>query len=319
MVGTTTPLPPAAVESTSPVAQQRRRPTFLRWGRGRGLATLLIALPGILVFTFFSWIPIARSLFMAFQKTNFVADASWVGWANFTYVLNDPTLPLAVRNTLWFTVLSIVIGFPLPLFLAVFMAELRRRRGFFTVLAYLPTVIPPIAAILLWRTFYDPSPSGTFNQIAGLFGLGPYLWLNSPEAAMPLIVIEATWASFGGTVIIYIAALVGVRTELYEAAELDGAGIWRRVWHVTIPQLRGIIIVLLLLQIIGVMQVFSEPYVFTGGGPNNATVTVLMLIFRYAFERNNFGAATALSVMLAVALGIVSLVYHFATRKLSQS
>ncbi len=319
MSSTLAPLPPASLDSaTPPPVPRHRRVSWRSWQRGGGLAALVIALPGILVFVFFSWIPIGRSLVMAFQKTNFI-DSSWVGWANFSYVLSDPTLALAVRNTLWFTVLSIVIGFPLPLFLAVFMAELRRRRGIFTILAYLPTVIPPIAAILLWRTFYDPSPNGTFNQIAGMFGLGPFLWLNSPQAAMPLIVVEAVWAGFGGTVIIYIAALVGVRTELYEAAELDGAGIWRRVWHVTLPQLRGIIIVLLLLQIIGVMQVFSEPYVFTGGGPNNATVTVLMLIFRYGFEQNNYGAATALSVLLALALGIVSVIYHFATRKVAQS
>jgi len=139
---------------------------------------------------------------------------------------------------------------------------------------------------------------------------------------MPSLVLEATWAAAGGTVIIYLAALTGVSAELYDAAEVDGASIWRKIWHVTLPQLRGILFVTLILQVIGTAQVFLEPYLFTGGGPNNATVTVLLLIYRYAFGNSlggKYGEATALSLMLAVVLAVLSVVYFRLTRRWSTS
>ena len=126
---------------------------------------------------------------------------------------------------------------------------------------------------------------------------------------MPSLVLEATWAAAGGTLIIYLAALLSVPPELYDAAEVDGACIWRKIWHVTLPQLRGVLFVTLILQVIGTAQVFLEPFLFTGGGPANATLTVLLLIYRYAFQNSlggDYGEATALSLMLAVFLALLS-------------
>jgi multiple sugar transport system permease protein len=230
-------------------------------------------------------------------------------------VLTDPQLPQAALNTLYFALLALLFGFPVPLFLAVFISELRTTGWLYNVFSYLPAVVPPVVAILLWKFFYDPSGSGVFNAILSWFGIGPLSWLNSQSLAMPAIVLEATWAGAGATSIIYLAALTGVRTELYEAAELDGAGIWSRVWHVTLPQIRGIILIMMLLQLIGTFQVFTEPFLFTGGGPNNATTTILLLIYRYAFVNGDFGAATALSVLLALVLCALSVVYHVVTRR----
>jgi multiple sugar transport system permease protein len=292
----------------------RRSPST--WFRSGGLSAVIFALPLVLTFLYFSWGPIVRGLVLAFQKNNLVAPAEWVGWSNFSYVLTDPQLPQATINTLYFALLALVFGFPVPLFLAVFISELRKTGWLYNVISYLPAVVPPVVAILLWKYFYDPG-SGVFNAILHWFGLGPYAWLNSPHLAMPAIVLEATWAGAGATSIIYLAALTGVRTELYEAAELDGAGIWRRVWHVTIPQIRGIILIMMLLQLIGTFQVFTEPFLFTGGGPDNATTTILLLIYRYAFINGDFGAATALSVLLALVLCVLSVVYHFLTRRWS--
>ena len=122
---------------------------------------------------------------------------------------------------------------------------------------------------------------------------------------MPSLVLESTWANAGGTVIIYLAALTGVNRELYEAASVDGASLWRKVWHITLPQLRGVLLVTMILQIIGTAQVFLEPYLFTSGGPANSTLTVLLLIYNYAFGNSlggDYGSATALSLMLAAFL-----------------
>ena len=292
----------------------RRSPST--WLRSGGLSAVIFALPLVLTFLYFSWGPIVRGLVLSFQKNNLVTTPEWVGMANFSYVLTDPQLPQATINTLYFALLALIFGFPVPLFLAVFISELRKTGWLYNVISYLPAVVPPVVAILLWKYFYDPG-SGVFNAILHWFGLGPYAWLNSPHLAMPAIVLEATWAGAGATSIIYLAALTGVRTELYEAAELDGAGIWRRVWHVTIPQIRGIILIMMLLQLIGTFQVFTEPFLFTGGGPDNATTTILLLIYRYAFINGDFGAATALSVLLALVLCVLSVVYHFLTRRWS--
>lgn len=313
---------PQVSSGGSPQVRQRRAGGPVSWVRSGGLTTLLFALPLILVFTIFSWLPIVRSVIMSFQKTNLVAPAQWVGLDNFVAVLNDPLLTTAVLNTFYFALLALILGFPIPLIMAVLMSEVKRGKGIYSALAYLPVVIPPVVSVLLWRVFYDASPNGVFNVILGYLGIPPQPWLQSPTQAMPSLVIEATWAAAGGSIIIYLAALLIVPPELYDAAEVDGAGIWRKIWHVTLPQMRGVLFVMLILQIIATAQVFLEPFLFTGGGPNNATVTILLLIYRYAFQNSlggNYGMATALSVMLALFLAVLSWVYFRLTNRWSTS
>lgn len=293
------------------------RPRWHPARRGRGLATLAIAAPTLVIFAVFSWWPILLGAVMSIQRTNFVGPAEWVGWANFEYVLTDPQLSRAVGNTLWFTALAVVFGFPLPLALAVTISTVRaRHRGLYAGLSYLPVIVPPVVAILLWRFAYDPSPTGLFNTLLRPLRLGPFAWLNDAALAMPSIVLQATWAAAGTSVLIYLAALTAVRPELYEAAVLDGAGIWRRIWHVTLPQLRTIVLLMVLLQLIGATQVFTEPFLMTSGGPQNATLTVLLLMYRYAFGGSaDFGAATALGVLLALVLAVLSFAYLRLTRR----
>lgn len=304
----------------TPSARTTKR-TPVTWLRGGGLSNLVFALPLIVVFAVFSWSPIIQSFVMSVQKTNLITS-EWVGFDNFARVLADPLLGTAIVNTLYFAGLALLFGFPLPILLAVLMSEVRRGKGFYSALAYLPVIIPPVVAVLLWKFFYDASPTGVFNSILGWVGIPPQPWLQSSATAMPSLVLEATWAAAGGSIIIYLAALLSVPPELYDAAEVDGASIWRKIWHVTLPQLRGVIFIMLILQIIATAQIFLEPFLFTGGGPNNATVTVLLLIYRYAFQNSlggNYGEATALSVMLAIVLAILSILYFKLTDRWSSS
>ena len=309
---------PGAIETGgSPVrARWRSRASSI----GGGLPALLFLLPMLIIFGVFSWLPIAQAFVMSLQETNLVSEPTFVGLDNFAQVLGDPLFGTAVRNTAYFALLALVIGYPVPLLLAVVMSEVRRSRGLLSALAYLPVVIPPVVAVLLWKVFYDPRPTGVFNSILGWIGLGPVPWLQTAGTVMPSLVLEATWAAAGGTVIIYLAALHAVPAELYDAAEVDGASIWQKVRHVTLPQLRGVMLITLILQIIGTSQIFLEPFLFTGGGPANATMTVLLLIYKYAFQNSvggDYGAATALSVMLAAFLAILSAVYFRVTRSWS--
>ncbi|MBX9246414.1 sugar ABC transporter permease [Actinotalea ferrariae] len=322
MTATTAPPPrpdaaPGARRDAAPGARRRSPAT---WVRGGGLSNLTFLLPLLVIFGVFSWFPIVRAVVMSFQETNLVTEPTFVGLDNFRQVLADPILWRAVRNTAYFAFLALLFGYPIPLVVAVLMREVRRAKGLYSALAYLPVVVPPVVAVLLWKFFFKGSPTGVFNTILGWADLGPFPWLQDASWAMPSLVLAATWAGAGGTIIIYLAALTSVPPELYDAAEVDGAGLWRKIWHVTLPQLRGVLFITLILQVIGTAQVFLEPYLFTGGGPNNATVTVLLLIYRYAFQNSlggDYGAATALSLMLAAFLAVFSLVYFRLTRSWS--
>ncbi len=311
----------AAAPTTTPVTAPQNRRSPATWARSGGLSAVVFALPLLAVFGLFSWWPIVSAVQMSLQKTNLVDPPKWVGLQNFAEVLSDPLLPTVVRNTAWFALLALVLGYPIPLVAAVLMSELRRRKGLYSVLAYLPVVVPPVVAVLLWKVFYDPRPQGVFNTVLGWIGLGPYPWLADKNMAMPSLVLEATWAAAGGTVIIYLAALVAVPAELYDAAEVDGASVWNKIWHVTLPQLRGVLFITLILQIIGTAQVFLEPFLFTNGGPNHATETIMLRVYNLAFANlgNNYGEATALSLLLAVFLGVLSIIYFRVTRSWSTS
>jgi multiple sugar transport system permease protein len=312
-----------AVEHADIVARARWRDRLspVQWVRGGGLAALLFALPMLFIFTAFSWYPIVRLVVLSFQHTNLVDPPTWAGLDNFREVINDPLFRTAVKNTAYFAGLALLFGYPIPLVMAVLISESRRFRGAYSALAYLPVVIPPVVGVLLWKNvFYEPSNVGLFNTVLGWVHLGPYGWLQSPGTAMPALVVEATWANAGATVIIYLAALLIVDRDLYDAASVDGAGLWRKIWHVTLPQLRGVLLVTLMLQIIATAQVFLEPYLFTAGGPANSTLTVLLLVYQYAFGNSvgvGFGQAAALSLMLAAFLALFALIFMRATRSWS--
>lgn len=309
----------ASSSPAPPPAKRPRRRTPLTWVRGGGPVNLLFVLPMLVVFFFFSWSPIVQSVIMSLQKTNLLVS-HWVGFDNYIAVLTDPQLGRAVLNTVYFAVLALAFGFPLPLLMAVLMSEVKRGKGLYSALAYLPVVIPPVVAVLLWKFFYDSSPNGVFNTVLGWVGIPPQPWLSSATQAMPSLVLEATWAAAGGSIIIYLAALLSVPPELYDAAEVDGAGIWAKIWHVTLPQLRGILFIMLILQVIATAQVFLEPFLFTGGGPAGATRTILLYIYDKAFRNSlggDYGEATAVSVLLAVVLGLLSWAYFKMTNRWS--
>jgi len=228
-------------------------------------------------------------------------------------LLADPELWDAWRNTFEFTGIALLIGFGVPFLAAVVLNELRHMKSFFRLVVYLPVMIPPVVTALLWTWFYTPG-SGLFDQVLSGAGLPTSSWIYSSHTAIISLVLVATWGNMGGTVLIYLAALQNIPGHLYEAAELDGASIWQRFRHVTVPQTRFVLLMLMLLQVIATMQEFTEVFVMTGGGPQDSTVTVLYLIYKYAFEYFNYGAACALSVMLFALLAVFSGAYLRLTR-----
>lgn len=293
------------------VSQPRTR-WVLRPRRGRDVRRNLTAYgflcAALICFAVFSWYPIVREVILSFQKTNFVGQATWVGLKNFRHVVADPAFAAAWKNTAVFTLLALLCGYAVPFVTALLLNELRHARAYLRFVVYLPVMLPPAVSVLLFKWFYNPGP-GLFNEILRFAHLPTPSWLDSGSTALISLVIVATWTNMGSGTLIYLAALQTVPAELYEAAELDGAGLLRRIRHITIPQTRLILLVMLLLQIIATMQVFIEPYLLTGGGPGTATVSVVYLMYQYAFNFNNYGSGGALGLMLMLVLVVFSAVY----------
>ncbi|MBP2331133.1 multiple sugar transport system permease protein [Kibdelosporangium banguiense] len=311
-----------AVSPAGPLSPVEETPavkttTRLRRKLNDNLTAYGLLAAALVVFALFSWYPIVRGILLSFQEVNFVDPPRWVGFENFERLFADPLFGRAWLNTLEFTAIALVLGFAVPFVTAVLLNELRHAKAFFRIAVYLPVMLPPVVVAMLWKWIYNPGP-GLANAALGSVGLPASAWLDSSSTAMVSLVIVSTWANMGSTTLIYLAALQTIPGELYESAELDGAGLFKRLWHVTIPQTKFVLLVLLLLQVVATMQVFTEPYVMTGGGPEDSTVTVLLLLYRYAFTYNDFGSASAMSLLLLVALGIFSGLYLKLTRARSE-
>lgn len=307
-----------SVRTSRPLTAEPRAATRRRRALRHHCAAYLFLLPALLVFATFSWYPIMRGFIISFQRIDLRNPPQWIGFENFRLVFNDPLFSVAWRNTLQFAGLALLLGYLLPVILAIAVNEMRHGKAYFRLAFYLPVILPPMVTVLLWKWFYDPGP-GLANNILRLIGLPTQPWLQSPRTAMVSLVILSTWANAGGTMLLYLAALQGIPAHLYDAAEIDGANLWQRLIHITLPQLRIVLLIMLVLQIIGTMQVFTEPFVMTDGGPVNSTVTVLLLLYRYAFRYGNFGAASAIGLMLFLVLSAFSLVYLWLTRRFARA
>jgi multiple sugar transport system permease protein len=278
----------------------------------------------VLCFSFFSWYPMVREVIMSFQKQVLGGGNTWAGWSNYIRIVHDPTFWQAWRNTLEFTLMALVIGYAVPFFVAIFLNELRHAQGYLRILVYLPVMVPPASALLLFVYFYNPQ-YGLFDDILHALHLPTSLWMLTPgdgffSLAMLSVVIASTWMNMGSATLIYLAALQNIPGELYEAAELEGANIWQRIRHVTIPQTRLILLLLAMLQIVATMQMFIESFVLTngGGGVDDNVQSVVMLIYQYAFNlsgASNYNSASALGVILMLVLAVFSGGFLLATRE----
>ncbi|GIF09334.1 carbohydrate ABC transporter permease [Actinoplanes siamensis] len=270
----------------------------------------------VLCFTLFTWYPMIRGIVMSFQRTR-RGETTWVGWDNYTRILADPSFWPAWRNTVYFTLLALVIGYAVPFFVAILLNELRHAKGYLRVLVYLPVMLPPASALFLFKFYaYDPSDAGLFNAILKFLHLPTSQWMQSAGATMPAMVIASTWMNMGSAVLIYLASLQNIPGELYEAAELDGAGLWRRIWNVTIPQTRLILGLLAMMQIVATMQVFVEPLILANGaGTQDSATTVAYLIYQHGFFQNDLNGAAALGVIMLVVLAAFSAFYLRLTTK----
>jgi len=273
-------------------------------------------LPGIILFGFFLWVPLLQSVRMSFYRTRNIELVEFVGFDNFISIFNRHEFRQALVNTFSYTIWSILLGFLVPIFLALIIGETVRGKGFFRTVAYVPNVLPGLAAMILWRAFFSAESTGVINILLGHLGIGPMTFLTEANWVIPIIVLISTWRGAGATALIYMAGLAGINPELYEAATIDGAGIWKRIRYITAPAIFNLGSTLLILQIIAIFQIMYEPLVLTRGGPDNASISLMLLMWNYAFGGNmDFGRASAVAVITAVILLGFTVLYQIAQRR----
>jgi multiple sugar transport system permease protein len=274
----------------------------------------LFLFPALFLFALINWYPILKTILYSFQEVNLKGVQGWVGFANYVRMFGNPIFYTVWQNTLGYVLLSIAMGSMVPIILAIMINEMRRLSPFFQTLVYLPTLIPIVVGLIVWRQIYAPE-GGILNSLLQLVGIPPQLWLQNPALAKPAIVVIMTWLGAGGTVLIYLSGLREIPLELYEAAELDGFSVLKRIWYITLPHISARIKIMLVLQIIFVAQVFTEPFILTAGGPANSTRSPVLEIYDTAFNQNNFGLASAWSVSMLVVLSVFSILYVFLQKK----
>src|SRR5690349_14760940 len=272
------------------------------------ISAYLFLLPALFVFGLFAWFPIVKTIIFSFQKVNLMGESTWVGLSNFQRMLADPAFKIAWGNSITFALLSVGMGFAIPVGAAIMVNEMRRGKVFFRLVYFLPTVIPITISILIFRLIYA-ADNGVLNSALIVFGAKPQSWLQDPRLVKPAIIVLLTWANFGSTLLIYLAALQDVPTEQYEASEIEGATPFERIRYITLPYLYPTMLITFVLQVIFVVQIFTEPFLLTQGGPNNATLTPVLVIYRKAFLDNDFGLASAWSLSLIIILSIFSVFY----------
>lgn len=286
---------------------------------GKGKETLtawLIMLPSIILFAFFLWEPLVESMRMSLYRTTNVELVEFVGFDNFVSVFNKADFIQALINTFSYTFWSLLIGFLLPIFLAIVIGETVRGKGFFRTAAYLPNILPGLAVIILWTAFFSAEKSGVVNILLGKLGIEPMAYLSQSDYVIPIIVLVATWKGAGATALIYMAGMASINPEMYEAAALDGAGIFKRIRYITLPSIFNLGSTLLILQIIAIFQIMYEPMVLTHGGPDNASLSLMLLMWRYAFGGSmDFGKASAVAVIITMILLGVTALYFVVNRR----
>lgn len=287
----------------------------------RDFSAWILLVPMLFCVYYFILRPQILSIYWSFYDMVKYEPQEFVGLKNYIMVVTRPDFLQTVKNTVMYVFYSMVIGFPLPFILALIMNELVHFRKTTRVLVYLPSIMPAMAISLLWTFIYNPADGGLLNMILTYFGMEPYQWLQDSRFTILWIIVSMTWNGCGATALYYFAGMQGINRELYEAALIDGAGYWRRVRIVTLPHMYGMLVLFGIRQIIGVFNTMEQVLQMTGGGPNNASVTLGLLNYRYAFNSGGRNAqyALALGVMMFVVLSVFAIIYFKIDKKLQEN
>ncbi|MGW5463520.1 carbohydrate ABC transporter permease [Streptomyces sp. NPDC003996] len=276
---------------------------------------LLFALPFLVLFAVFMLWPLVQGLWMSLTDTSLSAHApSFIGLDNFTEALKDAEMWRALGHTVWFTALSTVPLVVVALGMALLVHTGLPGQWVWRLAFFAPYLLPVGVVSLLWLWLYQPD-LGLYNHLLDAFGLGQVAWLSDQSVAMWAIVLTTLWWTVGFNFLLYLAALQSIPDHLYEAAAIDGAGAWRRLWSITLPQLRRITAVITVLQILASLKVFDQVYLLTKGGPDNSTRPVVEYVYDIGFTGYRLGYASAISYIFFALVVLASAAQYTALRR----
>ena len=276
-----------------------RHKTILPW---------LLVSPYILHFLVFVAFPILFSLVLTFNKWNIISPMEYIGLANYSRILQDSLFWKAVGNTLIFLAIHIPLQIIVALALAEILNQKIKLRPFFRGAFFLPVIVSGVVVSILWQQLLG-FDTGIFNRMLTSIGLGRIGWLIDPNWAMPSIAIMATWKNVGLYIILFLVGLQTVPKAYYEAADLEGATKWQKFWHITLPMINPTIFMVVILSTIGGFSLFIEPYVMTGGGPLNSTLSAVLYIYKQAFFYYHMGYSATLGIFFAMIILFVIVIH----------
>lgn len=275
--------------------------------RRKVLLAYLFLLPTILGIMVFTAGPIISSLGLSFYSWNVITPAEFVGLENYRRLIGDPTVRVSFLNTAKFVVLAVTLQLSLALFLAMAVQQKMPTwlRYFFRSAFFLP-VLTSAASISIVLAYMFHREFGVINYYLGIIGIKPIPWLNSARWALITVVLTYVWQGLGFTFIVFTGGLNNIPTDILEAADVDGARGWRRLWHITLPLLSPTILFAAVIGVINALQVFAEPYVLTKGGPGDASRTVVLTIYETAFKNLELGYGSAIAMILFIVIMLVT-------------
>jgi multiple sugar transport system permease protein len=308
MTARTEPEAPPAVDES-----QGRRRTGRGFTRARRRAGWIYLTPALMVLVALLGFPIVCSFLLSFQSvraTDGLFGGSWVGLDNYAKLISDPAVVKATTNTVYFTVIEVVAVVIISLLFAQLLANPRVKSAFFTVVLLIPWAIAPVANATIWKWIYNGN-YGIINQVLLATGViqRPIVWLADPSMALNLMLLADIWKSIPFITLLLVAGLRGIPPVLYKAARIDGASRWQIFWSITLPQIRPVLLICIVLQSIWAIKVFDLIYVLTKGGPADGTVTLNFLAYRSAFNFGNLGYGSALANLLFIIMFVAALIY----------
>ncbi len=254
----------------------------------------------------FNFGPMLFSMWISLTKWDVITPQEFIGIQNYMELIKDPLVAQSLKVTLYYTVLSVPLVTVIPLLIAMLLNTRVKGISIFRAIFYIPSIVPAVASSAIWMYIYNPM-YGLLNGILKSLGFHSHNFIFDADEVIPSLAVMAVWAA-GNTVVIYLAGLQGVSRQLYEAAEIDGAGAFARFWNITIPMMTPIIFYNFVMAIIGSMQTFTQSYIMTDGGPANASLFYSLLVYRTAFKQSQMGYSAAMSWVLFVIIAILTAV-----------
>ena len=278
----------------------------LKWG-------YFFIAPAIIGLICFSFGPMLFSLGISFTKWDVISAKEFIGLDNYKALFHDPLFFKSLKVTLYYTLLSVPLITCIPLLIAMLLNTKVKGISIFRAIFYVPSIVPIVASAAVWMYIYNPM-YGLLNSILKALGLHTQNFIFSEGGAVPSLAVMALWAA-GNTVVIYLAGLQGVSRQLYEAAEIDGAGAVARFFHITVPMMTPIIFYNFVMAIINSMQIFTQAYIMTDGGPANATFFSSLMVYRTAFKQSRMGYSAAMSWIFFIIIAVLTLIVFKSQKK----